>query len=208
MEFAQIVTARRAVRKYDPKHVITDAELAALFEKVALVPSAFNLQHARFVVVREPARKAELRQAAFGQEQVEAASAAIVVVGKLTAYQDAPAIYGEAPPEVRDVMLPMIEKTYTANSALQRDEAIRSASLAAMTLMYAACDMGYATGPMGGFDPQAVSRLVGLDERHIPVMLVVIGKQLGDIRPRDYRHPVGQVVKRESLDGPGLGQQG
>ena len=208
MEFARIVTARRAVKKYDPQHVITDEELEALFEKVALTPSSFNLQHARFVVVREPARKVELRQAAFGQEQVETASAAIVVVGKLTAHLDAPNIYAGAPQQVRDLMLPMIAKFYGPSPALRRDEAIRSASLAAMTLMYAACDMGYATGPMGGFDPQAVSRLVGLDEQNIPVMLVVIGKQQGDIRPREYRHPVGEVVKLESLDGPGLGQSG
>ena len=64
---------------------ITDAELAAIFERVRLTPSSFNLQHWRFVVVRDPARKASLRKAAFNQEQVEMASAAIVVVGKLTA---------------------------------------------------------------------------------------------------------------------------
>lgn len=105
-------------------------------------------------------------------------------------------------------MLPMIAKFYDPSPALRRDEAIRSASLAAMTLMYAASDMGYASGPMIGFDPASVSRLVSLDEQHIPVMLVVIGKQLGDIRPCADRYPVGEVVKLESLDGPGLGQSG
>jgi putative NAD(P)H nitroreductase len=73
-----------------------------------------------------------------------------------------------------------------------------------MTLMYAAQDAGYATGPMIGFDPAAVGNLVGLDEHHIPVMLVVIGQQTGDIRPRPKRLPIEEVVKLESLVGDGL----
>jgi len=204
MDFSEVVRERRAVKKYHPRHAISDAELKAIFELVALAPSSFNLQHARFVVVREPARKAELRKAAFDQEQVETASAAIVVVGKLTAHRDAPRLYADAPPEVRQRMLLMIESFYAADQRLRRDEAVRSAALAAMTLMYAACDAGYATGPMIGFDPLAVGRLIDLDDEHIPVMLVVIGKQSGDLRPRPYRLPVTEVVKLESFAGPGL----
>jgi len=204
MDFTRIVTTRRSVAKYVPDQTITDAELKTLFEKVALTPSSFNLQHWRFVVVRDAIRKAELRKAAFGQEQVEAASAVIVVAGKLNAHVDAPEIYATAPETVRTTLLPMIQKFYGSNPAFQRDEAIRSASLAAMTLMYAACDMGYATGPLIGFDPAEVSRLTGLDDQHIPAMLVVIGKQASDIRPRAHRFPIDQFVKLESLNGPGL----
>ena len=75
MQFDEIVAARRSVKNYDPAHEITDEELKALFEKVILSPSSFNLQHWRFVVVRDPARKSDIRKAAWDQEQVEAASA-------------------------------------------------------------------------------------------------------------------------------------
>jgi nitroreductase len=204
MEFAEIVTGRRSVKNYDPSHAIHDDELKAIFERVILSPSSFNIQHWRFVVVRDPERKARLREAAWDQEQVEAASAAIVVVGKLDAHKDAPRIFAEAPASVRDRMVGMIDGFYAEKPQLQRDEAIRSASLAAMTLMYAAYEMGYATGPMIGFDPAAVSSLVGLDEHHIPVMLIVIGRKTGDMRPRAYRHPVNEVVRFESLTGPRL----
>jgi nitroreductase len=158
MEFAQVVAARRSVTKYEPGHTITDTELKTLFEKVALTPSSFNLQHARFVVVRDPALKAELRQAAFGQEQVEAASTVIIVAGKLNAHVDAPEIYAAAPQKARAAVL----------------------------------------------HPAAVSRLTGLDRQHIPVMLIVIGKQAGDIRPRAHRFPIDEFVKLESLDAAGL----
>ena len=204
MQWDDIVSGRRSVKKYDPAHIISNKELKTLFSQVVLSPSSFNLQHWRFVVVRDPAGKARLKEAAFHQEQVETASATIVVVGKLTAHEEAPQIYADAPKQVREMMIPMIRDFYADHPRLQRDEAIRSASLAAMTLMYAAYEMGYATGPMIGFDPEAVSRLIGLDDQHIPVMLVVIGKQVGDIRPRDYRHPLTRVVKLEAMNGKGL----
>jgi putative NAD(P)H nitroreductase len=101
-------------------------------------------------------------------------------------------------------MLPMIEKIYDGNERLQRDEAIRSASLAAMTLMYAAKNRGWATGPMIGFDQDVASKLLKLTPEYIPVMLLVLGHQKNEGRPRDYRRPIDEVVKFNTLDGPGL----
>ena len=155
--------------------------------------------------MREPARKAALRKCAMDQAQVEEASAVIVVCGYLKACKDAKRIFSEVPPAAREKIVPMIRKFYEGKDLLQRDEAIRSCSLAAMTLMLAATDMGLATGPIIGFDPAEVTRLVGLDEDHFPVMMVVIGKQLGEIRPRAYRFPVSEFVRLETIDGAGLG---
>lgn len=204
MQFSDTLETRRSVSKFDPGHEITDQELQTLFGQVTLTPSSFNLQHWRFVVVRDPSIKAELRKAAYGQEQIETASAAIVVLGKLNAHDDAAEIYSSAPDPVRASLLPMIVRFYENKPSLQRDEAIRSASLAAMTLMLAATDMGYATGPMIGFDPDAVRRVVKLDERHIPVMIIVIGKQKGDLRPRPWRFPPAVIADLETFGGPDL----
>lgn len=204
MQFSDVLAGRRSVKKYDPSHSIGDEELKTLFEKVSLSPSSFNLQHWRFVVVRDKELKSRLRKAAYDQEQVETASAVVVVAAKLNAHEDAEQIYADAPDSVKQSMIPMIKGFYANKPQLQRDEAIRSASLAAMTLMYAAFDMGYATGPMIGFDPDAVAKLVALDNGHIPVMLIVLGKQVGDMRPRAMRHPLSTTVKLEAMDARGL----
>ena len=204
MEFSGVVAGRRSVKGFDPAHVISDEQLSTLFDHVALSPSSFNLQHWRFVVVRDAQRKAALRKLAYGQEQIENASACIVVVGRLLAHEDADTIMAEAPQSVRESVIPMIHGMYADNAALRRDEAIRSASLAAMTLMLAAYDMGYATGPLIGFDPKGVSEFVGLDADHIPVMLIVLGKQTGTMRPRAFRHRLCDIVKLETFDGAGL----
>lgn len=101
MQWEQVVAGRRSIKSYDRNHSITDDELKKLFGEVVLSPSSFNVQHWRFVVVRDPALKARLRKASFDQEQVETASAVIVVTAKLNAHEDAPEIFADAPSNVQ-----------------------------------------------------------------------------------------------------------
>ena len=204
MEFSDIVQRRRSVKSYDAEKSISDVELKELFEEVILSPSSFNLQHWTFIAVKDSEQKKALKEAAWGQQQVEDCSVAIVVCGKLDAYKDAPNIYKDAPKEVQEGLLPMINNFYEGKEQVQRDEAIRSASLAAMTLMYAAKNCGWATGPMIGFDPVATSKLLNLTEAYIPVMLLVLGYQKKAPRPRDTRRPIEEIVRFNTLDGPGL----
>lgn len=204
MQLDDVIRQRRSVKKYDRDYTISDEQLQTLFSNVVLSPSSFNLQHWRFVVVRDPDLKKNLRAAAWDQEQLETASAVIVVAGKLDAHEDAQLVFADAPQSVRDMMIPMTKKFYADRPQLQRDEAIRSSSLATMSLMLAACDMGFATCPMIGFDPDAVSKLVHMEKNYIPVMLVVIGKQVGELRSRAMRLGLDTVVKLETMDGAGL----
>ena len=171
---------------------------------MVLSPSSFNLQHWTFIAVREPDIKEKIQQAAWGQEQVGTCSVLLVICGKLNAYQDAPEIYQYASQGVQEKVLPMIKNFYDSKDQLQRDEAIHNASLAAMVLMLAAHNRGWATVPMIGFDPEAVSQLVNLKSNYIPVMLMTLGYKKDDPRPRDYSRPIGEIVKMNTLDGPGL----
>ncbi len=205
MDFAQIAETRRSVKQFDPETAISDEELTTLFEQVVLTPSSFNLQHWSFVAVRDKALKSAMQEIAWGQQQVSDSSVAILVSGKLNAYEDAPTIYAETPPSVQDMVLPMIDGFYRESPQSQRDEAVRSGSLAAMSLMYAAQDMGFATGPMIGFNSDAMVKLLHLPENHIPVMLIVLGKGVGELRARAYRRPLSEVVKLDYFDGESLG---
>lgn len=204
MKFSELIKQRRSVKSYHPDKTISDAELRELFEDVILSPSSFNLQHWTFIAVRDPDTRKRLKEAAWGQRQVEDCSVTLLVCGKLDSFKDAPRIYEEAPKGVQESMLPMIEGFYSGKEQIIRDEAIRSASLAAMTLMYSAKDRGWGTGPMIGFDPEAVSKILKLTPNYIPVMMLVLGYQKDAPRPRSYRRPVSEVVRMESLEGPGL----
>jgi nitroreductase len=63
-----------------------------------------------------------------------------------------------------------------------------------MNLMIAAQAKGLASGPMIGFDPEAVSADFGLAPTEIPVMLVAVGRAAPGNWPRKRRRPVGQVL--------------
>jgi len=203
MEFAAVVRSRQSVRAFDTSYALHDDQLRALFDLVTLTPSSFNLQHWRFVVVRDATRKAMLQHAAHQQAHVSEASAVIVACGRTDAH-----LYrtGDTADETdaQRARLKKIERFYVGNAQLQRDEATRSASLACMTLMLAAQSMGLATCPLIGFDVEAVCNIVDLDAVHIPVMLVAVGKAAAGSGRRAPRLPLEAVVRLEGLSGPGL----
>lgn len=204
MEFSKTIQQRQSVKSYQPDKKISDSELDDLMQEVILSPSSFNLQHWKFIAVKSNDIKKQLREAAWGQEHVESCSILIAVCGKLNAFEDAPSIYSEVDPAIREKMVPMITNFYDNKEQLQRDEAIRSASLAAMTLMFGAVNRGWDTCPMIGFDPGAVSKILELDATHIPVMLLTLGYRKEEPRPRSSRRPIEEVVKMDTLNGPGL----
>ncbi len=205
MDFIELAAARHSVRIYEPGLEISDADLKQIFDTVILGPSSFNVQHWKFVVVRDQARKTELRGLAFGQAQVEDAAAVVLVCGCLDAYEDASRIYAGADTAAREKYVPMIEGAYKDQPALQREEAVRSGSLAAMSLMYAAKAIGWDSGPMIGFDAVKVGAMLKLDDNTVPVMMIVLGKAFNGTQPqRGYRRPVEEVVKLESIDGESL----
>lgn len=205
MEFSQLARERRSVRSYQTGVRIDDAELKAIFAEVILSPSSFNMQHWQFVVVRDDARKAEMRKLSYGQAQVEQCAAAVLVCGRLDAHLDAERIYASDSPASRDKYVPMIKGVYENQPTLQREEVIRSGALAAMSLMYAARNRGWDSGPMIGFDAAKVANLLALSANITPVMLVVIGKAAPDsLPPRGYRRPLSEVVCLETMDGARL----
>lgn len=205
MEFSELVRSRRSVRHYLPDVSIDDAELAAIFEEVLLSPSSFNMQHWQFVVVRDQARKTTLRGLSYGQAQVESCAAVVLVCGRTDAWQDAARVYADAPDDVREKYVPMIEGAYKGQPSLERDEVIRSGALAAMSLMYAARNRGWDSGPMIGFDAGKVAAELGLPATVLPVMMVVLGKaDSAQLRERAYRRPLDEVVHSETWGGGGL----
>jgi nitroreductase len=204
MDVSTAIKKRQSISKFDPEAKISDDELRQLFELAKWSPTSFNMQNIRYVVIRDPERRKKLRAMSFDQEQVETSSAVIVICGVLDAYKNAELVWSQAPKEVQEMIVPKIGQFYGGNPALQREEAVRSGSIASSILMLAAVEMGFATGPMIGFDPKAVSEFIGLDENHFPVMMLVIGKDSGIPKPRGHRYEVSDLVTMDKLNGPSL----
>jgi len=195
MNVSQAIQERRSVKAYDPQHQMTETEIKHLLSLAMLSPTAFNIQNWRFVVVTDPALRKEIRKVSWDQAQVEEASILIVLTADLKAWEKSPERYWQnAPKPVQDFLVPAIGQYYTGNELVQRDEAMRSCGMAAMTIMLAAKEMGYDTCPMDGFDFNAVAKLLNLPDDHTPVMFVVVGKALKPAQPRGGQLEMNEVV--------------
>ncbi len=185
MHVLEAIETRRAVKHYDPNFVMPEADFDKLIQAGRLAPTAFNIQHTRFVVVKDPELRQQIRAAAWNQAQVTDASVLIVVCADLKAWEKNPARYWrDAPQPVQDFMVPAIDQYYRNRDLAQRDETMRSCGLAAQNIMLAAKSLGYYSCPMDGFDFDAVGKMINLPDDHIISMFVVIGKATKEASPR------------------------
>ena len=195
MDTIEAVRQRRAVKQYDPEHEMTGEEVDQLIGLAKLAPTAFNQQNYRFVLVRDGELRKQIREAAWDQAQVTDASLLIVICADLKAWEKDPARYwANAPAEVQDYMASAIDQYYRNREQVQRDEAMRSAGIAAQTIMLSAKSMGYDTCPMDGFDYDAVGKLINLPEDHVVAMFVVVGKAVQPAKPRPTQLTTDEVV--------------
>ncbi|MDX1252706.1 MAG: nitroreductase family protein [Gammaproteobacteria bacterium] len=193
MNVKEAIQTRRSIKAFDSGHRMSEEEIRALVEHAILSPTAFNIQHWRFVAVRDPALRAKIREASWNQAQVTDASLLLVVCMDLKAWDKVPERYWRnAPSRVQDHMVTGIRQYYSGNEQAQRDEGMRSTSMAAMTLMLLAREMGYDSCAMDGFDFDAVGRLIHLPEDHAICMMITIGKRLQEPYPRS-----GQLALEE-----------
>ena len=191
----QAITSRRSVKHFDPAHKLSEQEIAKLMSLAMLSPTAFNVQHWRFVLVTDPVLRQQIRTVSWNQAQVEEASLLIVLTADLQAWAKQPERYWvNAPKPVQDYLVPAIGHYYENNERAQRDEAMRSCGIAAQTIMLAAKEMGYDTCPMDGFDFDAVAKLLNLPADHTPAMFVVVGKALKEAQARAGQLPMSEVV--------------
>jgi nitroreductase len=195
MDTLDAIYGRRAVKHFDPDHRISDADEQKLLEAAVQSPTSFNIQHWRFVVLRDPALRKEIRALGNDQAQMTDASLLILMTADVLAWKKDPARYWRnAPKEVADVLVNWMGPFHDGKEQLQRDEAQRSIGMAMQTLMVAAKAMGYESCPMIGFDHEAVAKLIGLPEDHCIGPMVAVGKGTKDPWPKPGQLPLSEVV--------------
>lgn len=195
-----LIETRISANFYDTQRPLSDEIITALVDQATRAPSAYNFQNWKFIAVRSEAAKLRLKDVAYGQQKVVDAPVTFIICGTLKAYEQ----LGDAlKPSVTanildqafaDSWVAVAKKAHEDNPELQRDEAMRSASLAAMTMMLAAEGMGLATGSMSGFDPHALTQAFNLAPTEIPVMLITVGYPASGNWPQKPRKPIADVI--------------
>lgn len=175
------MSERSSVRKYDPSVKISKEELKEILELTGKAPSAWNLQHWKFMVFHSDESKERLLPIAYNQSQITESSAVVAILGDLEANKNTDKVYnplvsaGFMKEEIKDTLAGQIHGAYQ-NPVFARDAAFSNASLAAMQLMLTAKAKGYDTCAIGGFNASQLSETFKIENRYIPVMLITIGK--------------------------------
>jgi nitroreductase len=200
MNVTTAIETRRSIKAYDPTHRLSEDEVSKLMSLAMLSPTAFNIQHWRFVLVDDAELRQQIQLVSWNQAQVTEASLLIVLVADVQAWGKQPERYWkDAPKAIADILVPAITQYYTGTEQAQRDEAMRSCGMAAMNIMLAAKEMGYDTCPMDGFDFDAVATLLNLPADHIPTMFITVGKAIKEARPRSGQLAMDEVVIRNKF---------
>ena len=200
MDTLEAIRNRRSVKHFDAEHQMTDEEKKQIISLAMLSPTAFNIQHWRFLLVEDTALRQEIRKVAMDQAQVTDASMLIVMCADMQAWQkDTQQYWRNADSAVQDFMLPAIDGYYRDKPQVQRDETMRTSGIAAQTIMLAAKAMGYESCPMDGFDFDAVAKLINLPDDHVIAMFVAVGKGTKDAWPRAGQLAIDDVVIKDSF---------
>ncbi len=196
METFDAIYQRRAVKEYDPTHQLSPEEENKLLEAAIQAPTSFNIQHWRFVIVRDSNLRKKIRLE-FGNDQAQMTEASLLIImtADTKAWRKNPERYWQnAPKEVNDLLVNWMGPFHEGREWLQRDEAQRSIGMAMQTLMLSAKAMGYDSCPMIGFDIEKVAELINLPDDHVMGAMVAIGKGTKAPWPKPGQLPLSEVV--------------
>ena len=183
------------MKAFDAGHRMPEEDLEKLLAAAMQSPTSFNIQHWRFIVVKDANLRKEIRAAGNDQAQMTDASVLIIMTADVKAWEKEPARYWRgAPTEVAELLVNWMGPFHEGREELQRDEAQRSIGMAMQTLMLGAKAMGYDSCPMIGFDLEKVAELIRLPADHAMGPMVAIGKGTREPWPKQGQLGMDEVV--------------
>ncbi|MBO1255461.1 nitroreductase family protein [Alteromonas sp. 5E99-2] len=197
----QMIKERSTTHFYQPDKELSVSKINELVDAATSAPTAFNLQNWKFIAVQSSHAKMKLRKFAWNQDKVTDASVIFIVCGVLPDYQ---AVDERLTPSVKAGILPddiisswtdAAKNLYFDFPQRSRDEAVRSATFGASTLILAATSMGLGSTPMIGFDADKIKTELELAEDDIPVMLLAVGYAKAENWSQKIRRPLNDILE-------------
>ncbi len=107
--FFNVLYERTSTRAFNPEKEISSTELHEILKGAAQAPSAWNLQHWKFLVFQGEDVQKRLHPIAYNQQQILDASAVVAILGDLEAYKNVEQVYG-----------PIVEQGFMKEEAKER----------------------------------------------------------------------------------------
>jgi 5,6-dimethylbenzimidazole synthase len=187
MEFKEVVKARRSCRSFESTE-IPESTITAILEAGNWAPSPLNQQPWEFLVITDPASKAEVRKVAETARQKVTASGGPGWVSKygLDFIEEAPVLIAV----LFDPTQGGLGKFFGQNLG-----AISAAAACVQNIMLAAADMGLGTLWFTFFNPEEMRVSLGVPETLEVAGVLPVGKVKGTIKAPPRKSP---KIHRES----------
>ncbi len=176
---------RYATKQFDPNRKISASDWTTLEEALRLTPSSGGLQPWKFVVVTDPAVRAKLRPASYGQPQIADASHLVVFAAKnnfseadvdahLQNVARAQGVPVESLAQFRGMLVGGIVRAQ--DEATRNAWARNQAYIALGNLLTSAALLGVDACPMEGFDRAQYDEILGLkDQGYSSAVIATLG---------------------------------
>jgi nitroreductase/dihydropteridine reductase len=180
MSLLEKLNWRYATKKFDHTKKLSQAQLDELLKAVHLSPSSSGLQSYKVLVVKDPATRQKLREAAHGQPQLTDASQIIILasVTNLDAtYVKKHIDHIAKTRQIGRESLEGFEQAINGNiSNLTAEQKItwshKQTYIALGVLLTAAAEMGIDACPMEGFNAAKFDEILGLKEKGLTTSVI------------------------------------
>ena len=192
--FLQNLEWRRAVKKFVPGPPI---DTTPIEKAIVAAPTSFGQQPYKVIAVRDQALKEKLRPVSYGQAQVADCDTLFVFCARKDVLARAEEYLAATGAESMRGMLMGFLQSKGSDEA-RTAWASRQAYLSLGFALAAAAEAKIASCPMEGFVSSEVQKLLGLEERLLPVAYLAVGHAVeGDdgTYPR-FRFPVEDLITR------------
>ena len=196
---------RYATKKFDPTKKIPAADWAVLEKALILTASSYGLQPWKFIIVTDPALKAKLRPASWGQAQVEDCSHLVVFAAKKDITEADLDKFLARTAQVRGGTVDSLagykgfmmgDLVNGARHAIIHEWAARQTYIAMGNLLTSAALLGIDACPFEGIDPAKYDEILGLkDSSYATVAACPLG-----YRAADDKYATAPKVRFEAKD--------
>ncbi len=187
MDTLETIKSRRSIRKYKTDPVSEDL-LNTILDAARLAPSWSNTQCWKFIVVRDPATRAQLADA-------------ITPVPNLGA-NPATNAFRTAPVVIVACAEKGVSGYFNGQAATDKGEYwyMLDVGIAMQSLMLAAASLGLGTVHVGLFDNDKVAKILGVPDNHCVIEMTPLGYPEFQPNPRP-RKALSEIVFHEKFGG-------
>ena len=181
MKVSEALKGRVSANAYDREAQISKEEITELVKLACEAPTSFNTQNWHVIAITDPAVRKEIRAAAWDQAKVTDSAVLFAVLGntnvteKLSESMELATENDVVDTQTKQWFEENAVNFYKDKPELSRDEALRSGSYLAMSLMLAGLEKGYGSGPMIGFDTDKVAEILNIPKNYVLTVLIAMG---------------------------------